>query len=75
MSFKHEDKKHHNRSEVKAVKREMVWKLNDLNKSILGLFGLDEGDNIGAMSEPSVKDLDKFLKELNEMRSYYGGLV
>ena len=32
--------KHHNRTEVRAVKREIVYSLQNLNKSILGLFGL-----------------------------------
>ena len=67
--------KHHNRTEVRAVKREIVYSLQNLNKSILGLFGLEEGDNVGMMVEPSARDLDMLMKELEDIQAYYGGLV
>jgi len=66
---------HHNRTEVKVVKREIVYQMNDLRKSVLGLFGLEEGDNVGMMAEPSVRDLDRLLKDFDDLKAYFGGLV
>jgi len=70
-----EKKAYQNRSEVKAVKREMLDTLKHLNKSILDIFGLDENDNIGMMTVPTHRELDNLLKELDEVKNYYGGLI
>ncbi len=63
--------KYNSKTEARAVKRDVVDSMEVLTKIIYSTFGLEEGDNLGSMIEPTIQDVQSLLEKVENLTSYY----
>jgi hypothetical protein len=59
------------RNDLKSILRKMNYDLSELGRVLNDVFQLEENDNVGNATLPSIREIDSLYRYVDNLQSYY----